>query len=254
MVVRVGVNEPFCRDTACVCAGTDAPRSYEWMAEVARAAGVEARFTYVRLEDEFAPALAAGELDGVIAKSWPALSAFRVAGVGCERLCDLPLPDGNPDLTGVFITTVDAPVRSMGDLTGRRLGTGGPDSYENFHAVERALQALGVRPAARRQYDRCVHAAVSVLEGETDAAVVSNYCVGFGLDEYVGQPGVFRTLGETAAIPYATFAVSTTVPGDLRARLQASLLGASARGIPRDLYPGGLRPPAAWTPEELERL
>ena len=69
-----------------------------------------------------------------------------------------------------------------------RLGTGGPELYENFHAVDRLLEALGVRPDARR-----------------------------------------------------------------RAGLKAPLLDAAARGIPRDLFPGGLRPPAAWAPEELER-
>jgi ABC-type phosphate/phosphonate transport system substrate-binding protein len=253
MVVRVGVNEPFCRDTACVCAGRDAPRGYEWMVDVARGAGLDVRLSYVLIEDEFAPALAAGDLDGVIAKSWTALTAFRAAGVACERLCDLPLPDGTADLTGVFITTADSPLRSMTDLDGRRLGTGGPDSYENFHAVDRLLGSLGVRPAARRQYDRCVHAAVSVIDGETDAAVISSYCVRFGLDTYVGRPGVFRTLGETRPIPYATVAVSTAVPTPVRAALAASLLDAAARGIPRDLFPGGLRPPAAWAPEELER-
>lgn len=254
MVVNVGVNEPFCRDTACVCAGRDAPRGYEWMADVAREAGLGLRLRYVPLEDDFAPALAAGELDGIIAKSWTALTAFRAARLACERLCDAPLPDGNPDLTGVFITTVDSPLTSMRDLDGRRLGTGSPASYENFHAVDRLLAALDVRPAARRQYDRCVHAAVSVIEGDTDAAVISNYCVRFGLDDYVGRPGVFRTLGETRPIPYATFAVSTAVPDPIRATLGASLLDAAARGIASDLFPGGLRPPAAWAPEELERV
>lgn len=254
MVVTIGVNEPFCRDTACVCAGKDVPRGYEWVADVVRGAGVDLRFRYVRLEDELAPALRAGEIDGVIAKSWPAITAFRTARVGCDRLCDVPLPNGSPDLTGVFITTVDGPVRSMADLTGRRLGTGGPDSYENFHAVNRLLQALDVKPGTRRTYDRCVHAAVSVIEGDTDTAVVSNYCVRFGLDDYVGQPGVFRTVGETAPIPFATFAVSTALPEDLRERLRASLLDPAGDGVPRDRFPGGLRPPAAWTPEELESL
>ena len=142
----------------------------------------------------------------------------------------------------------------MTDLDGRRLGTGGPGSYENFHAVDRLLAALDVRPAARRQYDRCVHAAVSVIEGETDAAVVSSYCVRFGLDQYVGRPGVFRALGETRPIPYATVGVSTAVPSSIRAALQTSLLDASARGVAGDLFPGGLRPPSAWAPEELNRV
>lgn len=253
MVLNVGVNEPFCRDTACVCAGRDAPRGYEWRAEAARAAGLDVRVRYVLIEDDFASMLAAGELDAVVAKSWTALSAFRAAGLGCARLCDLPLPDGNPDLTGVFITTADSPLASVADLDGRRLATGGPESYENFHAVGRLLAALGVRPAARRRYDRCVHAAVSVVEGETDAAVISSYCVRFGLDDYVGRPGAFRAFGETPPIPYATVAVSTTIPGPARAALGASLLDASARGAAGDLFPGGLRPPAAWAPEELER-
>lgn len=254
MVVSVGINEPFCERTACVCAGEDAPRGYEWMAEVAASAGIDMRITYVVFEDDFAPALAAGELDGVIAKCWPALTAFRVARLDSERLCDFALPDGTPDLTGVFITTADGPIQSMRDLTGRRLGTGRPESFETFHAVDPVLRALGVVPGARRQYDRCVHAAVSVLEGDIDAAVVSNYCVRFGLDTYVGQPGVFRTLGETAPIPYATFAVSTSVPRDVRTRLKASLLHAAARGLPRHLFSGGLRPPADWTPAELEHV
>jgi len=254
MVLNVGVNEPFCRDTACVCAGRDAPRGYEWMADVARGAGVDVRLAYVRIEDDFAPMLASRELDAVVAKSWTALTSFRAAGVACARLCDLPLPDGAPGLTGVFITTADSPLESVADVDGRRLGTGGPDSYENFHAVDRLLASLGVRPAARRPYDRCVHAAVSVVEGETDAAVISSYCVRFGLDDYVGRPGVFRTLGETAPIPYATFAVSTTVPEPARAALAASLLDAPARAAAGDRFPGGLRPPAAWAPEELERV
>jgi len=254
MVLNVGVNEPFCRDTACVCAGLDAPRGYEWMAEAARAAGVDVRLTYVLIEDDFAPMLAAHDLDAVVAKSWTALTAFRTAGLVCARLGDISLPDGTVELTGVFITTADSPIAAMTDLHGRRLATGGPESYENFHAVDHLLATLGIRPAARRRYDRCVHAAVSVVEGETDAAVISSYCVRFGLDTYVGRPGLFRTLGETPSIPYATFAVSTTIPEPTRTALAASLLDASARGAAGDLFPGGLRPPAAWAPEELERL
>ena len=98
-----------------------------------------------------------------------------------------------------------------------------------------------------------MHAAVSVIEEETDAAVVSNYCVRFGLDEMLGRPGAFRTLGETAPIPFGTFAVSTDLPDDLRASLKACVQRAFTRGIPPDLFPGGLRPPVDWIPEELER-
>jgi ABC-type phosphate/phosphonate transport system substrate-binding protein len=254
MDVRVGINEPFCERTACVCAGADAPRAYGWMADVARDAGVDAELTYVTFEDDFAPALAAGEIDGVLAKSWTVLSAFRVARIDWERLCDVTLPDGTPDLTGVFITAADGPIRSMDDLTGHRLATGRPESYETFHAVDRLLRSLDVVPALRREYDRCVHAAVSVLEDDTDAAVVSNYCVRFGLDTYVGQPGAFRTLGETAPIPYATLAVSTAVPRDVRVRLKAALLDAACGGVAGPSRAGSLGLPAEWTPAELERL
>jgi len=254
VVLTVGVNEPFCRDTACVCAGRDAPRGYEWMAEAARQAGADVRVAYVPIEEDLAPMLAAGEIDAVAAKSWTVLTAFRAAGLACARLGDLPLPDGTPGLTGVFITTAESPFRSLADLDGRRLGTGGPGSYETFHAADRLLAARGVRPAARRQYDRCVHAAVAVIEGEIDAAVISSYCVRFGLDDYVGRPGVFRPMGETAPIPYATLAVATTVPEPARLALTAALLDASARGAAGERFPGGLRPPVPWAPEELERV
>jgi len=254
MVVTVGINEPFCERTACVCAGRDSPRAYGWMADVASAAGVDARFVYVTLEDDLAPALEAGQINAIIAKSWTALTSFRIAGLEAERLCDLTLPDGTPEVTGVFISAADGPIGSMDDLTGRRLGTGGSDCYETFHAVNRLLDGLGVMPTLRREYDRCVHAAVSVLEGDTDAAVVSSYCVRFGLDAYVGRPGAFRTIGETAPIPFATFAVSRAVPRAVRDRLRMALLEAVARGESRDHFPGTLHPPVEWTPVELERL
>ena len=255
MVVTVGVNEPFCKHTACVCAGKDTPRSYEWLADIVRDAdGVDLRFSYFRLEDRLASALETGKVDGVIAKAWTALSGFRTAGIDCERVCDIPLPDGDPNLKGVFIAPADGSIRSIGELAGKRLGTGRPHSYENFYAVDRLLQELDVQPQSCQQYDCCVHAAVSVLEGDTDAAVVSSYCVRFGLDEILGRPGVFRPIGETAPIPFVTFALSTGLPGDLRARLKASVLRAAARGIAPDLFPGGLRPPVNWTPQELERV
>lgn len=254
MGLRVGINEPFCERTACVCAGRDTPRAYGWMADVASAAGIDAELVYVPLEDDLAPALEAGEIHGIVAKSWTALSAFRIAGLEAERLCDLTLPDGTPEVTGVFISAADGPIGSMDDLTGRRLGTGGADCYETFHAANRLLDGLGVSPALRREYGRCVHAAVSVLEGDTDAAVVSSYCVRFGLDAYVGRPGAFRTIGETAPIPFATFAVSRAVPRALREQLRTSLLEAVADGVPRDHFPGTLSHPVEWTPVELERL
>lgn len=36
--------------------------------------------------------------------------------------------------------------------------------------------------------------------------------------------------------------------------LASTLLEASARGAAGERFPGGLRPPAPWTPEELERV
>ncbi len=189
-------------------------------------------------------------MDGVIAKAWTAIRAYRSAGAPCERLCDIPLPDGSRELTGVFIAAAEGEVRTIRDIAGRRLAMGRSVSYENSHAAGGALRGLGVEPQAWLEFAGCIQAAVSVLEGETDAAVVSNYCVRYGLDDIVGRPGAFRTLGETAAIPFVTFALPERIPAGVRARMKDSLLGSDAA---RSLVRGGLRPPLEWQPKELER-
>jgi ABC-type phosphate/phosphonate transport system substrate-binding protein len=237
-----------------VCAGKDAPRGYAWLAGLAgEAADIDLRFVYVTLEDRLAGIVARREVDGLIAKSWSVLRAFHHARVTAERVCDIALPDGDPRLSGTFITLAESPARSIADLEGKTLGTGRSHAYENSHAVARALEQVRVAPRRTPAYDCCMHAAVAVLEEEVDAAVVSSYCVRFGLDDALGRPGIFRTIGETAPIPFGTFALSTAVPPRVRARLMNLLLDPSTRERASRAFPGGVHPPARWDPEELNR-
>lgn len=251
-VIKIGVSEPFCIETASSCVASDIARSYDPMAKLAReVVDVTLRFVYYKLEDQLVSAVQQGEVDGAIAKAWTVLRAYRLADSSCDRLCDLPFPDGDPRLSGVFISSAEGPVHSMEDVAGKRLAIGRPESYENSYAVERALGKLGILPQSKQEYGGCIPAAVSVLDGDAEVAVVSSYCTRYGLDEIIGKPGAFRILGETTAIPFVTFALSVRVPAEIRHRLKALLLQSSAAA---DLFPGGVRAPIDWDPEELRRV
>ena len=141
----------------------------------------------------------------------------------------------------------------MTDIAGARLALGRPESYENSHAVDRTLRDLGVEPGRRQAAGGCIPAAVSILDGEADVAVVSNYCARYGLDQIVGKPGTFRILGETSPIPFATVALTSRVPEPLRAAIKRAWLRDAESPPGHAPFPGGLRAPAAWTPEELGR-
>lgn len=246
-VVRIGVNEPFCRETASNCVGGHVARDYSALAALVRGGtGTGLKLVYYPVEEDLVRAVARGDVDGAIAKTWTALRAYEAAGVEGERVCDIPFPDGETRLTGVFITRSDGPVQSLADVSGRRLALGRPESYENSHAADRALKGFHVVPGDRLAAGGCIPAAVSVLDGDADVAVVSNYCTRYGLDEILAERGAFRILGETAPIPFATLILSTRVPAQARAAIKAALLGGAG-----EVVPGGLRPPAPWAPEEL---
>ncbi len=252
-VIKVGVSEPFCEETACGCVGAHGRRSYRGLGEAARKAGVELSFSYFKLESGLAAAVAAGAVDGAIAKAWTVLRAARAAGRPFERICDLPLPDGSGKLAGVFIAPSGSPIRSLADLSGKRLAVGRSESYENSHAVDRTLRGLGIALGAREEYPGCLQAALSVVEGKCDAAVVSSYCPRYGLYDMLGPKADLRSIGETAAIPFVTFALSERADRGLRSRLREALLEARGTRLCGDLLAGALLPPLEWKPEELDR-
>ena len=253
-VVKIAVNEPFCRETASHCVAGDVARDYGPLAALAREhTGAEVRFTYYPVEADLVRSVARGDVDGVIAKTWTALRACDASGLPFERLCDVACPDGDPELRGVFITSAEGPIRSLDGVAGSRLALGRSESYENSHAVDRILHHLGVEPGRREAAGGCIPAAVSVLDGEADVAVVSNYCTRYGLDQIVGKPGAFRILGETAPIPFATVALTSRVPAPLRVAIAHAWLDDACSPRGRARFPGGIRPPVPWTPEELRR-
>ncbi len=251
-VVKVGVNEPFCRETASNCVGGHLARDYGALAAlVGDRSGVALKMIYYPVEEDLVAAIGRGDVEGAVAKTWTALRAYGAAGVAAERVCDIPFPDGEFELTGVFITRADGPVKSLAQLSGKRLALGRPESYENAHAADRALTALGVASGDRYAAGGCIPAAVAVLDGEADVAVVSNYCTRYGLDEILASRGAFRVLGETAPIPFATFMLSARVPGHARAAIAAALLDGDGSSRVGSVFSGGVRRPGPWAPEEL---
>jgi hypothetical protein len=127
----IGVNEIFCKKTACKCVHHIATRAFGPLRERLRTKHrIELAFRYYpedmfSLEDD----AKAGKLDGVLAKPWSILKYTREAGRNYLRLVDLGDPDGKCDLHGLVIVKADSSIRDWSDLKDKRVALGQPGTY-----------------------------------------------------------------------------------------------------------------------------
>jgi len=252
--LTVGVCDALAKRTASACVGPYAERGYEGLAAaVERDTGIRLVLRYYPFDSLLIDAARAGRVDAVFAKTWTVLRAARRSGQAFVRLADLPSPTGSRLLKGVFIARKDFPLYDLQDIDGRSFAIGSEAQYESSFGARRALAQVGATPADTVVLDSCLQVAALVWEGSVDAGVVSDYCVDHSGLQLVDDPEAFRVLGQTAGVPFVTFAVAESVNRRVRARLAECLSRLTGGRVPGDLHSPGLIAPIAWSPEELER-
>lgn len=252
--IVVGVCDPLAVETASPCVRASAKREYgEFVSALGRRTGLEIVLKYCASDRDLSEAIAAGEVNAAVGKTWTILRAAKASGRTFRRLADLPGPGGESELTGVFIVRRDSPLKTLADLDGRTVALGPDAAYEKSHAARRALEAAGATPRAVRVLDGCVPVAAAVFEKELDAGVVSHYVVDFNGLALVSDPDDFRVIGRTAPIPFMTFAVSGEVDERHGGDLYDALLGSSRLKPPVGLQTAGFDVPTTWSPPELEK-
>jgi ABC-type phosphate/phosphonate transport system substrate-binding protein len=250
LVLKIAVNDIYCRKTACECIGQVATRSYDTLvADLMSRHHITLELTYFMEVFDLQKAILANRYDGVLCKPWTALQYSNKTQARFKRVADLQDPDNKALMTGVFLTLTGSPVRTLADLQGKRIALGQEDSYEKHQAPLQVLAAKHIQPAEQLLFSSCSENLSALLDGKVDVAVVSSYALTATCAVDFAKPEDFRTLAKTETMPLTSLLVDLDkVPAAAAARLQAALLDASGAKVPEDLLGKGFVLPASWKP------
>ena len=246
--ISVGVNDVYCKQTACSCVHDIANREYaDFAALLKKRTGIELDLHYFIEPYDLQKAFAAGELDAFLCKPWPLVRQTAGRGKQLERIADLQDPDRNPYLWGIVIVPKNSPVQSLSDLKGRRIAVGREDAFEKHQGVQALLAEAGVAPAQVIEKASCIECLDLLLGGKVDAAAVSNYALSADCAVDIANPDDFRIVAETQKIPLTSFMVDTTrVSAGDAARLKEALVSISSSDLPASMRGGGFVAAMPW--------
>lgn len=249
--LRLVVMDPLCRELTCDCVKGYAQRDYGRLASFL---ATELGRDIVACAESLASpeAGAPHAVDLIAGKFSTVVSDAALAKIVVRPLAMLTSAEGQTTLTGLFVVRKDDPAKSIADLAGRRVLFGPPESDEKRSAAFAALEAFGVPiPAEPSASEGCTTAAMAVVEGASDAAVISSYAMPLLKGCGTIAEGELRVIGRTDPVPFigifATGRVSASLDSALRAALlrvatDKSLLDAMESGegfVPLDAAIGG---------------
>lgn len=253
-VLKIAVNDIYCTDTACACVHDVAARTYSDTLEKLRAKyGIKLELVYFIETYHLEDAIAAGEYDGALCKPWYALRHQKTAGADFRRIVDVLDPRNNRWLAGIVVVPVDSKIQTLEELEGKHLFIGQADSYEKHHAAKRLLERKGIHPARIDTKASCGENVGVLLDGEADAAVVSDYALSADCAVDFARPEDFRTLAQTERIPLTSLMLDMNRVREADAgRLKEALLALSGKDAHETLLGSGFVEPTPWNPPELE--
>jgi ABC-type phosphate/phosphonate transport system substrate-binding protein len=253
MVLKIAVNDIYCRKTACSCIAKIATRSYDSiLAELKGRHNITLEFTYFMEVFDLQKALLANRYDGVLCKPWTALRLSKRMHADLKRVADIPDPSGQALMGGMFLTSAKSPIRSLDDMQGKRIAIGQEDSYEKYQAPLRMLAAKNIRPAERLSFNSCGENISALMDGKVDVAVVSSYALTASCAVDFAKAEDFKTIATTEKMPLTSLILDMKkISESDAARLQAALLDVSGDKVPKDFTGKGFVLPASWVPEPL---
>ncbi len=253
--LRLAVNDIYCMDTACSCVHDVAARTYpQALKKLKSEYGLDLQLVYFTETYQLEDAIASGEYDGALCKPWYALRHEKEAGADFRRIVDVLDPNNNRWLTGTLIVPVNSPIQTLEELNGKHLYIGQADAYEKHHAAKRLLEQKGIKPAKIDTHASCGENIGVLLDGEADAAVVSDYALSADCAADFAKPEDFRILAQTEKIPLTSLMLDMNKVAEADARrLTAALLALSGSNAPETLLGNGFVEPSPWNPPELEK-
>jgi ABC-type phosphate/phosphonate transport system substrate-binding protein len=251
LVLKIAVNDIYCRKTACTCIGEIATRSFDALvAELQTRHNITLEITYFMEVFDLHKAVSSNQYDGFLCKPWTVLQYSNKSGANFKRVADLLDPGNKPMMTGVFLTSAGSQVRDLADIRGKRIALGQEDSYEKHQAPLQMLGAKNIKPAEQLLFSSCSENLSALLDGKVDVAVVSSYALTASCAVDFAKPEDFRTLAETEQMPLTSLLVDMNkVPAAEAVRLQAALVAVSGEKVPKGLLGKGFVLPKSWKPK-----
>jgi ABC-type phosphate/phosphonate transport system substrate-binding protein len=254
LALKIAVNDIYCTDTACFCVHDVAARGYaESLAKLKAEHGIELEFTYFTEPYQLEDAIVSGQYDGVLSKPWTALRLQKQAQANFRRIVDVLDPSNNRWLSGIVIVPAESPIQRLDELNGKHVYLGQPDAYEKHQAAKRLFGQRGIKPAKIDTTASCSENIGILLDGEADAAVISDYALSADCAVDFANPEDFRTLARTEPIPLTSLMLDMNKVDEAEAhRLKKALLSISGNKADETLLSKGFVKPAPWNPPELE--
>ncbi len=254
--LTIGLNEIYCKKTACECVHFIASRSYDSLCAMLRAKhNIELELVYFP-EDIYGleRAVAEGRFDAVLAKPWSILQEAGKAGRRFTRVVDLRDPNNNTELRGLIIVKADSPYKTMASLKGLPLAMGQVDAYEKHQAVITTFNRAGLTvPAGDNRLERasCLECVNDLLSQTVNVAVISDYALHADCLVDTGSIDDFRIIARTdESIPLTSLMVDTAkMSPDKIIRLRRALLDCSGDNAPKEMQSKGFTMPVPWSPQ-----
>lgn len=250
LVLKIAVNDIYCRKTACECISEIATREFDGvLAELKSREQITLEFTYFMEVFDLDKAIQAKRFDGVLCKPWTALRFAAQTGANYLRLADLMDPTNQATMTGMWLTPITSPIRSLKDLQGKRIALGQEDSYEKHQAPLQMLAAANLKPLEQLCFSSCGENLDALMSGKVEAAVISSYAFTASCAADFAKPENFRVIAKTPEMPLTSLLVDLNkVSPTVAARVQAALVAVSGDNVPKDLGGKGFVMPISWQP------
>lgn len=254
--LKIAVNDIYCIDTACFCVHDVAARSYlQTLEKLKSNFGFELELTYFIEPYQLEEAILSGQYDGVLSKPWMALRLQPQSGADFERVVDVLDPNNNGWLSGIVIVPANSPIQTLEELTGKQIFIGEMESYEKHQAAKRLFEQNNIKPSSINTHASCGENIGELLDGNADAAVISDYALSADCAVDFAKPEEFRTLACTEKVPLTSLMIDRNKVSDEQIKqLKKNLLSMSGSNADESLLSKGFASPVTWNPPELETL
>lgn len=224
--LQVIVMDPLALQLSCTCVKGTGQRRYDVLAtHLEKATGRSVKLTF---DESLALALprTGNQADLIIGKDAMVRADALKAKIKARQLAALTDAQGSIGVRGAFIVPKDSAIRSLSDLTGKRLSLGPAEDEEAHVAAKAALQ--GIPDITFDTAGSMDAAALSMSDGESAAAVVSAFMP--VLLEGCGKldKGSTRILVQTAPVPFIRVFATDQVSAELEKQITIALLAVAA--------------------------
>lgn len=256
ITLRVAVNDIYCTDTACECVHDVAARTYtETQEKLASEHDITLQIDYFIDSYQLEDAIHSGEYDAVICKPWSALRLNKEAGTDFQRIADVLDPNNNFWLTGMVIVPEDSPIQSLDELSGKHIVLGETDAYEKSYAAFNLFANHAIAPGKIDMHASCGENIGELLDGNADAAVVSDYALSADCAADFADPDDFRVLAHTDMIPLTSVMLDMNKFDDAaERRIKKAFLSINGTNAPASMISEGFSDPWPWHPRELDEM